>query len=342
MIFGVEFRQPLLLLLLVLVPLVYWLARRSQGHIIISSLSLFRHPQRSWRSRLHWLPAACLTFAAALMVVAAAGPRVGDRDSVVQKEGIAIMMAIDTSSSMRALDLSPRGTEQTRLDVVKKVFERFVLGDGTLPGRSNDLIGLVRFAGYADTASPLTLDHGSLVGAARAVELVSTQTEDGTAIGDALALAVGRIKDAPARSKVVVLLTDGVNNAGVDDPLASADLARTEQVKVYTIGAGTNGMAPVRAPDPFTGRQVLRQMPVQIDEELLQEIAERSSGQYFRATDFDRLSEIYAEIDALERTEISQTLYRQYTEYYVWLMSLGLLFAFCGFALDATVLRRSP
>ena len=150
-------------------------------------------------------------------------------------------------------------------------------------------------------ASPLTLDHGSLAGAARAAELVSTLvTEDGTAIGDALALAVGRIKDAPARSKVVVLLTDGVNNAGVDDPLVSADLARTEQVKVYTIGAGTNGMAPVRAPDRFTGRQVLRQMPGRSMRSCCRRLLSAARDGIFRAPQF-----LIALRDLLKSTRLS-------------------------------------
>jgi Ca-activated chloride channel family protein len=272
------------------------------------------------------------------------GPRDGNRDSEVKKEGIAIMMAMDTSGSMQALDLDHNkdDREQNRLDVVKVVFEEFVLGNGDLSGRRNDSIGLIRFAGFADTACPLTLDHGNLVGVAKGIDIVKDQTEDGTAIGDGLALAVSRIKKSPARSKVIILLTDGVNNAGVERPLAAAELARTEGVKVYTIGAGTNGLAPVRVADPFTGRSVLRSMPVQIDEDTLKKIAEISGGLYFRATDYERLQEVYATIDQLERTELKQVLFRQYTEYFRHLLGFGLFFVLLGITLDATYFRRTP
>jgi Ca-activated chloride channel family protein len=340
---GLEFRDPSMVLFAILVPIVFVLARRSQGQIIFSALHIIPSV-RTLRTRLVWVPAFLLSVAALLLIFAAMGPRVGNRDSEVKKEGIAIMMAMDTSGSMQALDLDQNedDTEQNRLDVVKVVFEEFVLGNGDLSGRRNDSIGLIRFAGFADTACPLTLDHGNLVGVAKGVDIVTEQTEDGTAIGDGLALAVSRIKKSPARSKVIILLTDGVNNSGVESPLAAAELARTEGVKVYTIGAGTNGLAPVRVADPFSGRSVLRSMPVQIDEETLKKIAEISGGLYFRATDYDRLKEVYATIDRLEKTELKQVLFRQYTEYFRHLVGFGLLFALLGIFLDATYFRRTP
>jgi Ca-activated chloride channel homolog len=339
---GLEFREPVWLALSVLAPLVFHLARRSQGHLVFSSLGILPPSAPSIRQRLAWLPAALLFLSSVLFAIAAAGPRVGDRSTQVKKEGIAIMMVMDTSGSMRALDLSEPGEEETRLDVVKRVFEGFVLGDSSLPGRGNDSIGIIRFAGFADTSCPLTLDHGSLVGVSRSLSLVEDRSEDGTAIGDALALAVGRIKESPAASKVVLLLTDGVSNAGVETPLAAAELARTEGVKVYTIGAGTNGMAPVRVQDPFTGQSRLQAMPVQIDEETLKDIASRTEGRYFRATDYSSLTEVYSAIDRLERTEMNQKLFRQYSEYYLHSLGLALLLAMVGFAGDATYFRRSP
>ena len=340
---GLEFREPLFAILLALAPLVFFLARRSQGRVVFSSLHIV--PQTSSvRERLVWLPSLLLSFGSISFVFAAMGPRIGNQDSEVKKEGIAIMMVMDTSGSMQALDLDNNrdDEEQNRLDVVKDVFEKFVLGMDGLAGRKNDSIGLIRFAGFADTACPLTLDHGSLVGVAKGIDIVREQSEDGTAIGDGLTLAVSRIKKSPARSKVIILLTDGVNNAGVETPLAAAELARTEGVKVYTIGAGTTGMAPVRVQDPFSGRSMLRSMAVQIDEETLKQIAQVSGGTYFRATNYDHLKEVYATIDTLEKTELKQVLFRQYTEYFRHLVALGLLLAITGIILDTTYFRRAP
>lgn len=340
---GLEFREPLFAVLLILVPLIFFLARRSQGRVIFSSLHIIP-PTLSLRARLVWVPSFLLSLGAMCFVIAAMGPRIGNQDSEVKKEGIAIMMVLDTSGSMQALDLDNNqdDEEQNRLDVVKDVFEKFVLGIDGLSGRKNDSIGLIRFAGYADTACPLTLDHGSLVGVAKGIDIVREQTEDGTAIGDGLTLAVSRIKRSPARSKVIILLTDGVNNAGVESPFAAAELARTEGVKVYTIGAGTTGMAPVRVQDPFSGRSMLRSMPVQIDEETLKQIAQVSGGKYFRATDYEHLKEVYATIDTLEKTELKQVLFRQYTEYFRHLVALGILFTLMATTLDATYFRRTP
>jgi len=340
---GIEFREPLLAVLFVLVPVVFLLARRSQGRVVFSSLHIL--PQVvSWRARFIWIPSFLLSMATMSFVWASMGPRIGNQDSEVKKEGIAIMMVMDTSGSMQALDLDNNqdDDEQNRLDVVKDVFEQFVLGSGGLSGRKNDSVGLIRFAGYADTACPLTLDHGSLVGVAKGIDIVKEQTEDGTAIGDGLTLAVSRIKKSPARSKIIILLTDGVNNAGVETPLSAAELARTEGVKVYTIGAGTTGMAPVRVQDPFSGRSVLRSMPVQIDEDTLKQIAEISGGRYFRATDYNHLKEVYATIDTLEKTELTQVLFRQYTEYFRHFVALGMMLGMLGIVLDATYFRRSP
>jgi Ca-activated chloride channel homolog len=342
MLGQLEFREPIWLILIVLAPVVYFLGQRSKGVVLYSSLSLLQVQHTSWRQKLVWLPSALFTMAAILLSISLSGPRIGNSDSIVKREGIAIMMIVDTSGSMRALDLSESGSEEDRLSVSKRIFEQFVLGDGTLPGRDSDSIGIIRFAGYADTACPLTLDHGSLVGVARSLEIVSNKNEDGTAIGDAVALAIGRLMETPARSKIAILLTDGVNNSGVESPLAAAELAKTEGVKVYTIGAGTNGMAPVRVQDPISGRSVLRGMPVQLDEETLKAISQRSGGKYFRATDFSSLKEVYKEIDALERTKLSQKMYRQYTEYYIPLLLTALILAIIGTIGNVTVFRRSP
>jgi Ca-activated chloride channel family protein len=226
------------------------------------------------------LPDLLFAFAVAAVAIALSGPRVGDRTARVRREGIAILMAVDISGSMQALDLSTAGHERSRLDAVKDVFREFVLGGGGLAGRPDDAIGIVSFARYADCRSPLTLDHASLAQVADGLSLVKDREEDGTALGDGLGLAVLRLRESKAKSRVVILLTDGVSNAGETAPRDAADLARSQGIKVYTVGAGTNGVAPIRVEDPFTGRSVLRQVPVEIDEATLREIAERTGGRY--------------------------------------------------------------
>ena len=339
---GVELRHPwFLLATLTCLPVFLW-ARRAPGRVVFSSLKILPPHGGSWRMRVNWVPDVLLGVAAALLGVALAGPRVGDRNSRVEREGIAIMMVVDVSGSMQALDLSTRTKERTRLDAVKDVFAQFVHGGGGLAGRPNDAIGVVTFARYADTPCPLTLDHGNLAAVARKLEIVTERSEDGTAMGDGLGLAVERLRDSQARSKVAILLSDGVNNAGVEAPLAAAELAKTQGVKVYTVGAGTNGTAPVRVQDPFTGQKVLQAMQVEIDEKTLQEIASRTGGKYFRATDAQALLDVYKEIDRLERTELTEERFREYHEYYGALLATGLLLACLAFLARGTILRRLP
>lgn len=336
-----EFRQPALLLLVLLsLPVFVW-ARRAGGRVIFSSLRLLPAAQKTWRLRLSFLPPLLLAVAAAALAVALAGPRAADRQTRVKKQGIAIMMVLDVSGSMQALDLSERDHERTRLDAVREVLIRFVRGGHGLPGRPDDLLGIVSFAGYADTRCPLTLDHDNLVMAAQQLQIVSNRDEDGTAIGDGLGLALERLRESKARSKVVILLTDGVNNRGETAPQQAAELASTIGVKVYTVGAGTNGMAPVRVTDPF-GRSFLTRVPVEIDEKMLKAIADKTGGRYFRATDAEALERVYREIDALERSEFVEQRYRQYHEYYPYALALGLLLASLAWLLSATVLRRLP
>jgi Ca-activated chloride channel family protein len=337
-----EFREPwFLLLALAAVPLYLW-SRRSGGRLLFSSLALVPARSRSLRSRLSPLPDALLALAVAAVAVALAGPRVGDRAARIRREGIAIMMAVDTSGSMQALDLSTSRKERSRLDAVKEVFRDFVLGGGALGGRPDDAIGLVAFARYADCRSPLTLDHAGLAQVADSLGIVKDREEDGTALGDGLGLAVLRLRESKAHSKVVILLTDGVSNAGELAPREAADLAHDQGIRVYTVGAGTNGVAPIRVEDPFSGRTVLRSMPVEIDEAALRDIAERTGGHYFRATDADTLRDVYREIDRLERTEMTEERFLEYREFFEPLTALGLAFAALAFVLRASVLRRLP
>jgi len=336
--FGVQLADPWYLLsALVMVPAVLW-SRRAAGRVVFSSLETLPSAT-TWRIRLAWLPDALIGLAVLCLAVALAGPRKPDAHARVKREGIAIAMVIDTSSSMDALDLDD---EVSRLDVVKDVVERFVMGGGGLRGRIDDAIGLVSFARYADTRSPLTLQHRHVVEATRALTISSTPGEDGTALGDGLAMAVERLRSAPMPSKVAVVLTDGVSNAGEIAPLAAAELARDAGVRVYTIGAGSKNGARMRVTDPFTGGTRLVSVPVEIDEATLRAVADRAGGAYFRATDRAGLVHIYQEIDRLERTEISEQQFSKWDQYYGWFVIAALLAAAAAFGLRASVLRRLP
>src|SRR5215831_2305016 len=300
--FHVEPTHPWLIVLALLALPAYVLARMSAGRVVFSSLRALPLGGHTWRTRLAWLPDALIALGVVALAIALTGPRAGDRSSRVHREGIAVMMAVDVSGSMRALDLSERNRELTRLDAVRQSFERFVLGGGSLTGRPDDAIGLVAFASYAETRSPLTLDHGNLVTAARQLTF-ARDDESQTAIGAGLELCVQRLAEFKARSKVAILLTDGESNIHDIDEDTAIDDAVKAGVKVYTIGAGTNGVAPIRIPRG-DGTSELRQMEVSIDETLLRKIADKTHGQYFRATDHAGLVKIYEAIDKLERTRL--------------------------------------
>ena len=237
-------------------------------------------------------------------------------------EGIAIQSVIDRSGSMAAMDFQFEGGRVDRLSAVKHVLSKFVEGGDGLPGRPDDLVGLVAFAGYADTVSPLTLDHAHVINALDDVQIVRERGEDGTAIGDAIALAVERLRELEERgddagrkikSKVIVLLTDGEHNAGDIDPHTASEIAAAFDVKLYAIGVGSDGIAPIQMPDPF-GRMVSQRIAASIDEETLEEISQRTGGRYFRATNTEGLKNIYEEIDRLEKTATEQRRYRGYSD----------------------------
>jgi len=331
------------LLLLVLAPVVYWLASRPTSLLRYSSLSLIVGTRQSWRRRFARLPAVLLTLALVALAVAAARPRTPQQETRVSRRGIAIMMVVDLSSSMDARDMVENDRSLNRLSVVKDVFDDFVFGTNRTAGRGrpDDLIGLVTFARYADSVCPLTLDHGNLVNMVNQLEIVSDPREDGTALGDGLGLAVERLRRSKAKSRVAILLTDGVSNAGVVQPDRAAELAAENEIKVYCVGVGTQGMAPVPMTDPF-GRTVLVARPVEIDESALKEIAKRTGGKYFRATDKDSLASIYRAIDALERTKVTEVRYLQYTEYFPYFVTAGLGLLGVAFVLQGSIFRRLP
>ena len=323
-----QLAHPYILLGLLLVPLLFVLTRRQQPAAISFSTThelaaVAPSLMTRLRKLLPWLRALMFS----LGIIALARPQQGLQSTKVYSEGIAIVMVVDISGSMRALDLQLNGQQRNRLEVVKHTFRQFVEGsDADLSGRDGDVMGMVTFARYADSISPLTLDHDTLLSLLDQVEIVSIEEEDGTAIGEAIALGIERLKDATATSKVMILLTDGANNAGETEPTQAAKIAQAMGMKIYTIGTGTRGVAPVpvRATD---GRVVLQRMRVFIDERTLTDIATTTGGRYFRATDTDALKEIYGEINRLEKSANVVENYQQYAERFAWFLipALGLL-----------------
>jgi Ca-activated chloride channel family protein len=337
-----EFSHPILLFSALLTPWVFVQANRLPSVVRYSSLRLVESDSRSIRARVAWLPAALFALATLALSVALAGPRTGNAITEVKREGIAIGMVVDRSGSMEARDFVRGDTSTSRLDVVKKIFRDFVHGGGSFgEGRADDLIGLVTFARYADGLCPLTLDHGNLISILDDIETPVDQREDGTAVGEGLALAVERLRRQEAASKIVILLTDGVNNAGEIEPLQAAELAAQHGIKVYTIGAGYTGFAPypIRRAD---GRTSLQRVPVEIDEVTLQQIAQRSGGRYFHATNEDGLREVIEEIGRLERSEVSEVRYLEYEVHFAPFVWIALVSVMLGSMLAATWLRRLP
>ncbi len=342
-LFGADFAEPwFLLAALAAVPAVWW-SVRSSGRVVFSSLRALPSGGKTWRTRIAWLPDALIGLSIIALAIALAGPRAGDQTARVRRDGIGIMMAIDVSGSMKALDLSAKTKELTRLDAVKQVFEQFALGGSGLDGRPDDAIGLVAFARYADTRSPLTLDHGNLAAAARQLDFAA-ENEDGTAIGAGLELAVTRLAEFKPKEKVgriVILLTDGESNVHDIDEDTAIDDAVKAGVKVYTIGAGTNGIAPIRV-TRSDGSSDLMQMQVSIDETTLRKIADKTGGQYFRATDNASLAKIYKQIDVLERTTIESEQFTEYHQYYARFVVIAMSLLVLAFVLRGSVLRRLP
>ena len=272
--------------------------------------------------------------AAIVLIIAALGrPQLMIEESKIETEGIDIVLAIDTSTSMLAEDFELGGSRANRLEAVREVVSDFI------DNRHSDRIGIIAFASRAYTVSPLTLDYGWLVQNLERVKI--GMIEDGTAIGSGMSSALNRLKDTEAKSKVVILLTDGRNNAGRISPLTAAEAAGALDIKVYTIGAGTRGLAPYPAQDMF-GNTVYRSVRIDIDEETLKKIAEKTGARYFRATDTKSLRDIYAEIDELEKTPIEETGYVEYRELFHMFLLPGLVILVMEILLRNTFLRRIP
>ena len=324
-----SFARPWLLVLLLL-ALAFWWWRRRKGVSPAAKYSDVTLPAEAVRRRW-WvmLPPALRALALTGLVVAAAGPRIGGDTVEVKQEGIAIVITIDISSSMLAEDFAP----SNRLEVAKRQAVGFIRG------RSADRIGLVAFAGEALTQVPVTLDYPVIEQAVMDLKIGSL--EDGTAIGSGLATAVNRLRRAPDKSKVILLLTDGENNKGLIDPRTAAATAAAFGIKVYTIGVGTIGEAPIPTGRGLGGFRY-ELLPVRIDEPLLQEIAQKTGGRYFRAKDSEALSRIFRQIDALEKTPIQITRYTRYDETTRPLILLGLGALALELLLATTLVVRVP
>ena len=318
-------------LLTLLVPMIgYYVWRTLQGGaaIQISSVAGVVRAPRTVRYYLRHLPFALRAAAFALLVVALARPQDVEQNVRTNAEGIDIMLAIDVSGSMLARDFKP-----DRITAAKEVAGSFIAD------RYGDRIGLVAFAGEAFTQSPLTTDQGTLQ--TLLARIRSGLIEDGTAIGNGLATAINRLRESDAKSKVIILLTDGVNNQGQIAPMTAAEIAKAQGIRVYTIGVGSEGMAPYPAIDMF-GNLTFVNQKVEIDEKVLKAISDMTGGKYFRATDKDKLKAVYNEINQLEKSKIEVTEHISYHELFLtWVLAaLGLLMA--EFLLSNLVLKRIP
>lgn len=356
-----RFETPLFFLLLIPTAILIVLLefRRRPASVVFSDISLLKALRKTFWQRLSVVVPWLLYIGIGLLVVALARPQSGKEDYRIRAEGIALAMCVDRSGSMAASDFTIKGRHVTRLEAVKKTFRDFVAGNrssgGPLVGRKDDMIGLLAFGGYVDSFCPLTLDHATLLEMLNQVRLPQPvrdvrgrvlderlyEEESMTAIGDALAQAVERLKDAKAKSRVVILLSDGAQTFGTLTPREGAEIAKAFDVKIYSIGIGSTGLVPYTVTDSF-GRQFEIDQYTLIDEDALREIAEMTGGQYFNAKNTQALEKIYTEIDKLEKTVHEGRIYTQYTEWYRLPLLLGMSLILVHFLLICTRFRRLP
>ena len=328
---GITFAYQWVLYFLAIIPLMIgWYVfkgMKSHSSVKYSSLKIFGDVPSTIRENLRHIPFAVRLIAIGLLIIALARPQSFTSGENVTTEGIDIAMVLDISGSMLAEDFKPN-----RLDAAKNVIDNFV------DGRTSDRIGLVVFSREAFTQCPLTIDYSVLRNLL--LDIQSGMIQDGTAIGNAIANGVNRLKESDAKSRIIILLTDGVNNAGEVDPISAAEIAKAFGIRIYTIGVGTRGEAPYPVKTPFGTRYQM--VPVEIDEDMLTEIANITGGEYFRATNNRALEEIYNKIDQLEKTKIEITSYKNATEkYHSWLWG-GLLLLLIELGLSRTILRKLP
>ncbi len=345
-------------LALLLIPLALLFLRvRKLPAVSLPTQSIAARLPKSFRQRLLWLPRFLLLLAMTAATIALARPQLGEGKVLTSTDAVAIQLVVDRSGSM-ALPISADGQEMSRLDAVKRVVRDFLLGDGkALAGRPADIIGLVQFAKYADTACPMVRDHKAVVSLVEAIHTAAQRFEDGTSIGDGLALAAARLHTAEQdlqsrhdelktaapddfriKSKIIVLLTDGDNNAGIHDPLESAKLAAQWGIKVYTIGLGGDTYMLQRG--PFGDMRI----PIRgdVDAKTLKAIADATGGKFFRAQDGAALRDIYTEIDRLEKSNIKTIDYTDYTELFTPVAYTALALLGLHVLFGATWLRRTP
>jgi len=347
---------------LVLIPIVLaivWIRSRPNRRpaVAYSSVSGLKTLPKTLMQRVHGLLPWFLALGLCVIVLALARPQSGKTESRTRGEGIAMELVLDVSGSMEALDFQLGGKDVSRIEAVKHVVSQFIGGsrESGLPGRKDDLVGLVAFCGFADSKCPLTLDHGALIDIVKSLEVPkairdrrgkvineeSLQEELATAIGDGVALGIDRVREAKAKSKVLVLLTDGDNNAGVVDPREAASIAKELGIKLYTIGIGKSGVVPFPQEDEF-GRRVLVRAQFRIDEELLREMAESTGASYFHASDSTGLAKVYAQIDRMEKSQFEESKFSQYTEHYRWFAASGLALVLTIYVLWETRFRTLP
>jgi Ca-activated chloride channel family protein len=331
-----SFLHPYLLLFLLALPVLAWLKgqRGQQAAFLYSSAQLVRSvgAQNRWSAgrflaSLRWLVLAAF-------IVALARPQIGEGEAKISASGIDIVVCVDLSRSMEAEDFKDdNGGNVNRLALAKQVLKKFI------ENRPSDRIGLVAFAGRAYIAAPLTLDHDFLL--ANLERLNFGGIEEGTAIGSGLVAAVNRLRDIKSKSKIVVLLTDGQNNMGKVPPLTAAEVAQKLKIKVYTVGVGSRGMAPWPFVNAF-GQKQYRMMPVDIDEETLREVSDKTGGRYYRADTSETLKHIYAEIDRLEKTVVEMNKFQRYREAMHWPILIGLGLLLLEIVLSHTLFRKLP
>jgi Ca-activated chloride channel homolog len=328
-----RFANPLFLLLLPIIPLLVWdyfrRAKTREASIIFSDISIPKNIRPGFRVKYRHGPMMLRMLAIFIFILALARPQAGQKEEEVITEGIDIMLTLDISGSMRAEDFA----SQNRLGAAKDVLRDFI------KSRRNDRIGLVVFSRYSFTQCPLTLDYGTLLELLDKVDI--GMVEDGTAIGMAITNAVNRLRNSAVKSKIIVLLTDGVNNAGKIDPLTASKAAKALGVKIYTIGVGKPGGAMYPVEDPIFGKRYVH-IDTEIDEELLKNIARETGGLYFRAKDKEGLAEIYKTIGRLEKTKIETKEYANYTELAGVFILPGFIFLLLEIALANTLFRKIP
>ena len=328
-----QFEDPWLLLFMLMLPYMALRGKRKpQATINFSSIGTLQSIKTAQVDFLSALPLILRIFAVMLLIFALARPQEGHRSKEILSAGVDIMLALDTSGSMQALDFIKDEKRDTRLAMVKDVVSQFI------ENRPNDRMGMVVFGSEAYTQCPLTLDQGILQSFLSKLDI--GMAGDSTAIGSAIGIAVKRLKDLESDSKVIILLTDGRNNAGNLPPLQAAQTAKAFGIKIHTIGVGTHGKAPFLVNSIFGQRYVYQQ--VDIDEDTLKEISKLTGGQYFRATDLESLKSIYKQIDQMEKSEVKVLDHSEYTELFHYFLIPGILLLLSEIILSNTFLRRIP